>query len=205
MTLRLLSASLIAAAASTVTLPVNAQNMMADDAMMASDMMMASDVSAMGDAMMMTGKTVQITIENLLSGQPFSPSYSRAGQRMLRHCSSWATRPATRLRLLRRAGTSACSALARRINKDSLLGDASLAIHTLPGQTRMLTVRVDEKHPLIDGVWMLGNTNDGFSGVSAVNGYELAEPLVRRSPRLRRRLRNQQREEGFHRRARRQR
>jgi hypothetical protein len=60
----------------------------------------------------------------------------------------------------------------------SALGDAVLAIHALPGQTRTVTVHVDEKHPLIDGVWMLGNTNDGFSGFTGFNAYDLMMPTT---------------------------
>ena len=59
------------------------------------------------------------------------------------------------------------------MNKDSAIGDAQLAIHTLPGQTRTFFVHVDAKHPLIDAVWMLGNTNDGFSGFTGFDGYHL--------------------------------
>ena len=64
------------------------------------------------------------------------------------------------------------------MNADSALGDAALAVHTLPGQTRTLYIRVDEGHPLIDGVWMLGNTNDGFSGVSGIDAYALTAPAT---------------------------
>jgi hypothetical protein len=58
------------------------------------------------------------------------------------------------------------------------LGDAVLAIHALPGQKRVLTIQVDEKHPLIDGVWMLGNTNDGFAGISGVDAWKLTAPMT---------------------------
>jgi hypothetical protein len=33
-------------------------------------------------------------------------------------------------------------------------------------------------HPLIDGVWMLGNTNDGFSGISGIDAYTLTAPMT---------------------------
>jgi hypothetical protein len=37
---------------------------------------------------------------------------------------------------------------------------------------------VDEKHPLIDAAWMLGNTNDGFSGFSGIDAYSLTQPMT---------------------------
>ena len=58
------------------------------------------------------------------------------------------------------------------------LADAALAIHTLPGQTRTFVIHVDKDHPLIDGVWMLGNTNDGFSGISGIDAYSLTAPMT---------------------------
>ena len=51
---------------------------MASDAMMTDDMAMANDSMGMGDAMMGSGKTIMITIENVLTGQPFSPSFFEA-------------------------------------------------------------------------------------------------------------------------------
>ncbi len=130
------------------------------------------------DDMMMHGKTVQITIENLTTGQPFSPSFfeSRGAD-------------AAALFKLGDTATEALAAVAEGGNigmyssgaaKDmgNTLGDAVLAIHALPGQTRHVTIQVDEKHPLIDGVWMLGNTNDGFSGFVGVDAYKLTAPMT---------------------------
>ena len=51
---------------------------MAGDAMMMDDMAMANDAMGMGDAMMGGGRTIMITIENVLTGQPFSPSFFEA-------------------------------------------------------------------------------------------------------------------------------
>jgi hypothetical protein len=129
-------------------------------------------------AQQMGGKTVQITIENLTTGQPFSPSF-------------FATRAAdgTPLFALGEKASDALVSVAEGGNiggfssqaaKDMgmAMGDAVLAIHTLPGQTRTLTIHVDEAHPVIDGVWMLGNTNDGFSGVAGWNAYELTTPAT---------------------------
>src|ERR1700761_594182 len=52
---------------------------MADgDAMMMDDMAMANDGSAMGDPMMTGGKTIKITIKDVTTGQPFSPTYAES-------------------------------------------------------------------------------------------------------------------------------
>ena len=64
------------------------------------------------------------------------------------------------------------------MNKDSLIGDAQLAIHALPGQSRTIYIYVDDKHPLIDAAWMLGNTNDGFSGFTGVDAFHLSETMT---------------------------
>jgi hypothetical protein len=59
-----------------------------------------------------------------------------------------------------------------------LIGDAQLAIHALPGQSRTIYIHVDEKHPLIDAAWMLGNTNDGFSGFTGVDAFHLSDAMT---------------------------
>ena len=60
---------------------------------------------------------------------------------------------------------------AGRFGKD--VGDAALAVPRTPGQTRSVTIHVDATHPLIDGAWMLGNTNDGFSGPTGFDAYNI--------------------------------
>ena len=119
------------------------------------------------------GKTVMITIQDLTTGQPFSPSFFQ-------------TRAATTAPLFELGKTASDNLVAvaeggniggfsgdaaGRIGKD--VGDAALAIHTLPGQTRSVTIHVDAAHPLIDGAWMLGNTNDGFAGFNAFDAYNM--------------------------------
>ena len=39
-------------------------------------------------------------------------------------------------------------------------------------------IEVDEAHPLLSGVFMLGMTNDGFSGLDAVDAYALSGPMT---------------------------
>jgi hypothetical protein len=154
-------------------------NMMAGDSMMGDSMMMASDAMQSGDPMMMmAGKTVTITIENLTTGQPFSPSFFEARTTGAAPLFTLDAKASDALAAVAEGGNIGMFSVGAAMNKDSMLGDAALAIHTLPGQTRTLTLHVDEAHPQIDGVWMLGNTNDGFSGISGVDAYNLGEPLV---------------------------
>lgn len=177
----MLVSSRVLAFASVITLfvaaPALAQDAMAG-AMGDDSMMMASDAMQSGDAMMTAGKTVTITIENLTTGQPFSPSFFEARTSGSAPLFKLGDKSSDALAAVAEGGNIGMFSVGAAMNKDSTLGDAALAIHTLPGQTRTITLVLDEKHPLIDGVWMLGNTNDGFSGISAIDGYSLTEPMV---------------------------
>lgn len=188
-TTTLVSAIALIAALSAPTFAQDAMSSgaMSSDAMgsdaMGGDTMSSDAMSApMGNAMMGGSKTIRITIENLLTGQPFSPSFFEAR-----------TTASTPLFVVGEGASDALVAVAEggnigpfsvgaAMNAASTLGDAALAIHTLPGQTRTLYINVDEAHPLIDGVWMLGNTNDGFSGVSGVDAYSLSEAMTVEAP-----------------------
>ena len=151
---------------------------MAGDAMMMDDMQMANDMTNMGDAMMGGGKTIMITIENVLTGQPFSPSFFEARTTDSAPLFKLGDKASDALAAVAEGGNIGMFSVGAAKNEANALGDASLAIHTLPGQTRTLIIHVDEAHPLIDGVWMLGNTNDGFSGFSAVDAFSLTAPLT---------------------------
>jgi len=137
------------------------------------DMAMANDGSAMGMAMMTKGKSVMITIEDVIKGQPFSPSYVESRTTESAPLFKLGDKASDALVAVAEGGNIGMFSVTAAMNKDSAIGDAELAIHTLPGQTRTFYVHVDEKHPLIDAVWMLGNTNDGFSGFAGFDGYHL--------------------------------
>ncbi|ODU54821.1 MAG: hypothetical protein BGO82_07975 [Devosia sp. 67-54] len=150
-----------------------ASPMAGGDAMMSNDMAMADDGSAMGAPMMMGGKTIKITIKDVVTGQPFSPTYAESRTAGSAPLFKLGAKASDALVAVAEGGNIGMFSVAAAMNKDSAIGDAQLAIHTLPGQTRTFLVHVDEKHPLIDAVWMLGNTNDGFSGFSGFDGYKL--------------------------------
>jgi hypothetical protein len=145
---------------------------MAPDAMSAmpgDTMAMSGDAMAMGDAMM-GGKIIKITVENLLTGQPFSPSFFEARATASAPLFALGDKASDALAAVAEGGNIGMFSVGAAMNKEAALGDAQLAIHTLPGQTRTVYVHVDEAHPLIDAVWMLGNTNDGFSGFTGIDG-----------------------------------
>ena len=57
-------------------------------------------------------------------------------------------------------------------------GDAAVGVPTKPGGKRRIELQVDEQHPMVSGAWMLGYTNDGFTGIDAVNAYSLSAPMT---------------------------
>jgi hypothetical protein len=145
---------------------------------MGSEMMMAANAMPSGDAMMTKGKAIEITIEDLTTGQPFSPSFFESRTKDAPALFKLGDKASDSLVPVAEGGNIGMYSVGAAMNKDSLLGDAQLAIHTLPGQKRTIVVYVDEKHPIIDGVWMLGNTNDGFSGFTGVDGYGLKKAMT---------------------------
>jgi pentapeptide MXKDX repeat protein len=168
--------------------PGFAQDAMKSDAMsgdamssdaMASDATSSDAMAPMSDSMMMGGgKTIMITIENVLTGQPFSPSFFAAHAAGSAPLYKLGEKASDALVAVAEGGNIGMFSVGAAKNEDMSVGDAVLAIHTLPGQTRTLYITVDEAHPLIDGVWMLGNTNDGFSGVSGIDAFALTAPTT---------------------------
>jgi hypothetical protein len=130
---------------------------------------------AMG-AETMKSKTVTITIENLITGQPFSPSFFQTRAATAAPLWVLGQKASDNLVAVAEGGNIGgfSGTAAGMLGKD--VGDAALAVHTLPGQTRTVTIHVDAAHPVIDGAWMLGQTNDGFSGFTGFDAYNLTAP-----------------------------
>lgn len=124
------------------------------------------------------GKYVTVTIKNLTTGQPFSPSFFRSRSKDSAALYALGDKAQDALVAVAEGGNIGEFSVGAAKDMGKTLGDAVLAVHTLPGQTRTFTIRVDKNHPLIDGVWMLGNTNDGFSGISGVDAYNLTAPVT---------------------------
>lgn len=177
MTIRGFSTALLAASSlAAVALPAHAQNAMSGGAMAATPMassMMSAPTMANG-----VGRTIQITIENLLTGQPFSPSFFETRKTGSAPLFALDAKASDALAAVAEGGNIGPYSVGAAMNKESVVGDAVLAIHALPGQKRMVTIHVDAEHPLVDGVWMLGNTNDGFAGFAGVDAFKLMAPLT---------------------------
>jgi hypothetical protein len=170
--------TLIAARAAALVLTAATVPAFAQDAMMSDSMMMASGAMQSGKAMMTKGKPVQITVQNLLTGQPFSPSFFESRTKDAAPLFKLGDKASDALVAVAEGGNIGSYSVGAAMNKDSTIGDAALAIHALPGQSRTLIVDVDKDHPLIDGVWMLGNTNDGFAGFSGIDADALTKPMT---------------------------
>ncbi|CAN5209892.1 hypothetical protein BH10PSE9_BH10PSE9_21440 [soil metagenome] len=150
----------------------------ADDMMKSDSMMMSAGAMQSGKPMMAKGKAVQITVQNLLTGQPFSPSFFESRTKDSAPLFKLGDKASDALVAVAEGGNIGNYSVGAAMNKDSIVGDAALAIHTLPGQTRTFIIYVDKDHPLVDGVWMLGNTNDGFSGFAGVDAFALTKAMT---------------------------
>lgn len=53
----------------------------------------------------------------------------------------------------------------------------TLGASAKPQATRTVAVLVSEEHPFVTGAFMLAMTNDGFSGIHAIDAYSLQEPM----------------------------
>ncbi len=130
------------------------------------------------DSMMMQGKSVRITFENLTTGQPFSPSFFESRGADAAPLFTLGETASDALVAVAEGGNIGMFSVGAAKDMGQTLGDAVLAIHALPGQTRSVVIHVDAKHPLIDGAWMLGNTNDGFSGFTGIDAWTLDKPMT---------------------------
>jgi len=191
---RILAAHAAALAVAVFALPAMADDMMAKPAdatgAMSTNSMGAMDDSmnsantmggdAMGghDMMMKHPKAIEIAIQDLTTGQPFSPSYFDSRGAAAAPLFQLGDKAPDALVSVAEGGNIGDFSVMAAKDAGKTFGEAALAIHTLPGQTRTLIIHVDKDHPLIDGVWMLGNTNDGFSGFTGFNAYDLRKPAT---------------------------
>ena len=142
---------------------------------LAEDAMKSDGMDAMGNAE--TVRLVAITIENLTTGQGFSPAFFAthgADAAPLFKLGEAASEP---LWTVAESGNIGPFSGAAAGAIGTTYGDAILAIHTPPGASQTVYVEVDEAHPLLSGVFMLGMTNDGFSGLDSVDAYGLTGPM----------------------------
>jgi hypothetical protein len=129
------------------------------------------------DAMANGGKRVRITYENLTKGQSFSPSvfvtHNSSAPPLFKEGEK-ASFGLMRIAEEGNAGPFLSAEVAKKIGGP--FGTAVQGISTLPGQKRSVEIEVTRDHPMLSGVWMLVMTNDGFTGINALNAYELTQP-----------------------------
>ena len=140
-------------------------------ALVSSSLATASSVMANSSMTAMTDLKYSITVTNLTAGQPFSPlAYSF-------HFSGFSPftigLPATiGIEKIAESGASDDYIAQAMANADVVLVDRAAGL-TLPGETKALSVNfnvemANANQLLFSLVNMLGNTNDGFSGVNSV-------------------------------------
>ncbi len=168
---------LLAAAAAPLALgalPAAAQDMM-NPAMGAMGAM--GGMGAMAPMAAHETRVVALTIENLTTGQNFSPAFfttHAAGDTLFK-----LGEPASEaLWNVAEGGNIGPFSGAAAGTLGATYGDAILAIHTPIGTRQTVYIEVDAAHPLISGVFMLGMTNDGFSGISGADAWSLAAPVT---------------------------
>jgi hypothetical protein len=121
-------------------------------------------------------KRVRITHQNLTAGQGFAPSVfmsHNAGAPKLYNIGGKASFGLAQLAETGNVGPVAGIA-GKMMGK--FVGRAVIGLPTMPGGTGQVDLEVSRAHPMVSGAWMLGMTNDGFTGLSGVNAYELTRP-----------------------------
>ncbi len=124
------------------------------------------------------GKRIRITYENLTPDQLLSAStfYS--------HIASlpplWVEGKPAPLGVLRTAeeGNVPVQADFVTIRIGGPYGSVALATATTAGHSRTLELDVSERYPMITGLMMVVQTNDGFTGVTGVNAYRMTAPVT---------------------------
>lgn len=123
------------------------------------------------------GTRVRIVYENLTNSQTFSPSvfftHNESAPPLFKEGAP-ASFGLMRIAEEGNAGPLLSAEVVKKIGAE--FGTAVQGISTPPGARRSLDIEVTSDHPLLSGVWMLVMTNDGFTGINAVNVYNLKSP-----------------------------
>jgi hypothetical protein len=121
-------------------------------------------------------KRVRITYENLTSGQAFSPSVFMSHNAAAPALFTMGGRASHGLARLAEDGNVAPIADMAGMMMGRTVQHSMIGLPTMPGRTGMVELEVSRSHPMVSGAWMLSMTNDGFTGISGVNAYELRQP-----------------------------
>jgi hypothetical protein len=132
------------------------------------------DAGAMAEA-----KRVRVTYENLTPSQVFSPSVFFTHDASAPPLFKEGEKAMFGLMRSAEEGNAGPLLSAEIVKKISgPFGTAVTAISTLPGQSRSVEIEVTREHPMLSGAFMLVMTNDGFTGVNAVDAYSLTGPTT---------------------------
>jgi hypothetical protein len=141
---------------------------------------LAEDTMPMtGDAAMGDTHRVRITYENLTASQGFSPgvffTHDASAPPLFEEGKP---APFGLMRIAEEGNTAPLLAGEVVPHIGAAYGTAVEAIPLLPGQRRIVEIDVDAEHPMLTGAWMLGMTNDGFTGISGIDVYGLDKPMT---------------------------
>jgi hypothetical protein len=121
-------------------------------------------------------KRVRITYQNLTAGQGFAPSVFMSHNASAPKLYAMGGKASFGLAQLAETGNVGPLAVEAGKMMGRSVGKPAIGLPTMPRATGYVDVEVDRAHPMISDAWMLGMTNDGFSGISGVNAYELSGP-----------------------------
>lgn len=123
------------------------------------------------------GKRISITIENLTTGQAFSPplflSHNERAPPLFQEGQK-ASFGLMRIAEEGNTGPLLSEVVATKIG--SVYGSIGMGGSVLPGGKRVVEIEVSSEFPMLSGAMMLVMTNDGFTGVNGVGAYDLQDP-----------------------------
>lgn len=117
----------------------------------------------------------EIKIENLTKGQGFSPPvfFTHKGDMHLFEAGKKASLGICRI--AEEGNNAPIMLMALGMKKHGKVGAVEAGLPIEPGKTGTCRIEVDESHPMVSGAWMLGMTNDGFSGIDCLDTMAVGE------------------------------
>ncbi len=128
-------------------------------------------------------KTFEVTVDNLTnaaehSGQPFSPPVFVTHDEAV---NLWNTgdKASMNLRDIAESGNrDPMVMMLKKAGKHILSLETPLMSPLMPAQSVTVRVKVDTAHPYLSSAWMLGRTNDGFSGQTMIDLMKVSAPIT---------------------------
>ena len=121
-------------------------------------------------------KRVRISYQNLTTGQPFSPSVFMSHNAGTPKLYAMGAKASPGLARLAEDGNVAPIADMAGKMMGRAVGNSDIGLPTMPGKTGSVVVEVSRNHPMVSGAWMLSHTNDGFTGITGINAYDMRGP-----------------------------